>query len=394
LHEIEIDVDKVGDIIKETITREAIEQAGNGYSTTRVACHCGSRAKFSGQRSRELITLHGRLDFRRAYYYCAGCHRGFCPTDVRLDLGSEDCSRVVKAFAARMASYLPFDIAAGELRALRRINVSATTVQRLAKSVGESIGKSWDELAQQVATGQARPSKMHPKRLFLSMDAAKCHIGGEWRDVKLAAAYHRTDYGSVSFAEYYGSLEPASVFGRRIPTLVHVAGGDNCDDIQMLGDGAIWIWRVTTEHLPGAIQSLDFYHAAEHIQTLANARFGDGAALGYAWVDRQKDRLLNSELDQVQQDIAGWRPRGESKANIQRITANYLTTNRSRMDYYNLREQGYDIGSGLIESGCKSVVKARMGGAGMRWEKSGAAAILNLSAFWRSDRSVNYLQYT
>jgi hypothetical protein len=394
LHEIEIDVDKVGDIVKETITKEAIEQAGDGYSTTRAACQCGAAARFCGRRRRQIITLHGHLSFRRAYYYCRGCNRGFCPTDAKLDLGSGDCSRVVKAFASRVASYLPFAVATDELRALRHIDISTTTLQRLAKDVGERIGAAWDDLGEQFARGQAPASGMHPERLFLGMDAAKGHIGGEWRDIKLAATYHRAANGLISFAEYYGSLDRSVDFGRRLPAMAHIAGGDNCDDWQMVGDGAKWIWTETTKHLPAALQTLDFYHGTEHLQTFAKARFGEGAPAGYAWVDRQKGRLLNGDLDQIRQEVADWQPCGALKTAVQRSTANYLTENSSRMNYKALREAGYDIGSGLIESGCKMVVKNRMGGAGMRWEGAGATAVLNLSAFWRSDRSSNYLQYT
>ena len=33
----------------------------------------------------------------------------------------------------------------------------------------------------------------------------------------------------------------------------------------ILGDGAKWIWRVACELFPGAIQIVDFYHAAERL---------------------------------------------------------------------------------------------------------------------------------
>jgi hypothetical protein len=100
---------------------------------------------------------------------------------------------MVCSLAARVSSYLPFRMAAQELCALRRIDISATTVQRQAKQVGARIGREWDDLLPLVATGQAPPSEIYPNRLFQAMDAAKCHVGGEWRDAKLGAVYHRSE---------------------------------------------------------------------------------------------------------------------------------------------------------------------------------------------------------
>ena len=134
LDQIEASVDEVGDFIKEEITKEIVSNLGAGYQGSRIDCAvCRSRAKYCGTRSREVITLHGRLKFNRAYYYCKVCRSSLCPTDKQLGLGRDDCSRTVKAYSARVASYLPFAVAAKELKALRRIDISATKVQENAK---------------------------------------------------------------------------------------------------------------------------------------------------------------------------------------------------------------------------------------------------------------------
>jgi len=54
--------------------------------------------------------------------------------------------------------------------------------------------------------------------------------------------------------------------------------------------------------------------------------------------------------------------------------------------YASVEAKGYHIGSGVIEAGCKSVVKARMGGAGMRWSTRGAEAMLHLTANWHTSQ--------
>ena len=58
----------------------------------------------------------------------------------------------------------------------------------------------------------------------------------------------------------------------------------------------------------------------------------------------------------------------------------------SRMDYATYRRAGFPIGSGTIESACKTVVQARMKLAGMRWSRAGATAMLTLRSLSLSDR--------
>ena len=57
----------------------------------------------------------------------------------------------------------------------------------------------------------------------------------------------------------------------------------------------------------------------------------------------------------------------------------YFQKHANRMQYRTLTENGYQIGSGVIESACKHVVAERCKQAGMRWTQPGIDAIL----FWR-----------
>ena len=56
-----------------------------------------------------------------------------------------------------------------------------------------------------------------------------------------------------------------------------------------------------------------------------------------------------------------------------------------RMDYKRLLEQGYRIDSGSIESSCKNVVQGRLKGSGMRWNRRGASAMLEVRCALMSD---------
>ncbi|MCB0078547.1 MAG: hypothetical protein KDD73_14125, partial [Anaerolineales bacterium] len=64
----------------------------------------------------------------------------------------------------------------------------------------------------------------------------------------------------------------------------------------------------------------------------------------------------------------------------------YFLNNQSRMHYDRYRAQGLQIGSGSIESACKSVVAQRLKLAGMRWNHASARAVVTLRARLKSDR--------
>ena len=59
--------------------------------------------------------------------------------------------------------------------------------------------------------------------------------------------------------------------------------------------------------------------------------------------------------------------------------AGYFENNHRRMNYMELREQGWLMGSGVIESGAKQF-KARFAGPGMRWSREGAERLLPIRA--------------
>jgi hypothetical protein len=86
-----------------------------------------------------------------------------------------------------------------------------------------------------------------------------------------------------------------------------VAGYSGCDeDIQngdacvrqlvILGDGAVWIWNLATQHFPEATQIVDLFHAREHLHELARL-------LEFMLGDRKQDWLAARLADLDAGDI-------------------------------------------------------------------------------------------
>jgi len=63
------------------------------------------------------------------------------------------------------------------------------------------------------------------------------------------------------------------------------------------------------------------------------------------------------------------------------------------MRYERFRDRGLHIGSGVVESACKTLAQARLKQSGMRWTHDGAEAILQLRRMWIDAPSTNFGQY-
>jgi hypothetical protein len=73
------------------------------------------------------------------------------------------------------------------------------------------------------------------------------------------------------------------------------------------------------------------------------------------------------------------------KAEALHKESGYFHNNRKRMNYLDLRSEGYPIGSGMVESGGKQY-KDRFCGPGMRWSRKGAERLLPVRAAILSSR--------
>jgi len=63
----------------------------------------------------------------------------------------------------------------------------------------------------------------------------------------------------------------------------------------------------------------------------------------------------------------------------------YFENQVHRMNYPEYVAAGWQIGSGPVESACKTVVNQRLKGTGMRWGADGADSVCHLRALFRSE---------
>ena len=82
-----------------------------------------------------------------------------------------------------------------------------------------------------------------------------------------------------------------------------------------------------------------------------------------------------------------WPARPSAALRAQRqATEEYFGNNLHRMEYPEYQAEGWQIGSGVVESACKHVVASRCKRAGMRWDENGAENILALRCLALNER--------
>jgi hypothetical protein len=131
-------------------------------------------------------------------------------------------------------------------------------------------------------------------------------------------------------------------------------------------DGADWIQGFIDLHRPDALRILDFPHAAEHLHLLIEALQQAGVSVPVRGLERSLHILKHRDPGL----LLRWCER--LPAAVQALEAvqkqlHYFRKRVSLMQYPQYQQQGWPIGSGIVESANKLVVQARLKGAGMRF---------------------------
>lgn len=135
------------------------------------------------------------------------------------------------------------------------------------------------------------------------------------------------------------------------------------------------------------IRIIDYYHACQYVQQLADVIFGPGTE-SQCWAKRMREQLKTraNGVARVLQSAAALRhKRGlRGQAKVYEQASAYLKKRSRWMRYQSYRRQHVPIGSGITEAACKIVFTQRLKRSGMSWTISGGQVILDLRVIWLS----------
>jgi hypothetical protein len=189
-------------------------------------------------------------------------------------------------------------------------------------------------------------------------------------------------------ARFLASLEGQAALGEPLRRQGAQVGMDRAERWIAISDGGAGLEDWLRTHF-GRVEAviLDFYHASEHLGDLAKAWHGAGpeaaAAQHHEWSHRLKHEGGQAVLAELRALDCGSRP---SAREVWRETVTYFENQVHRMDYPRFVSQGWQIGSGPVESACKTVVSQRLKEAGMRWGEQGSDGVCHLRALFLSEK--------
>lgn len=370
-------------------------------------CHRAMRL-VDRERPRQLEGLVGEYTLVRPYFVCDACHHGRAPLDERLGVGPGSVSPGLSRAACRLGIEAPFGEASDVLGEVLQIVVDPEAVRRVSEGIGQVAETETQAAIARVKRGEEPWAGAEVERptspvLAVAVDGAQVHLDDAWHEMKVGVVAPLGPKTSVDEetgrtvlrrgeASYGAGLEAAEEFWYRVYVEACRRGLGSLAVlvVVVLGDGADWIWRYAARFLAVAgvevVEIVDVYHAFEHLWTVANAVFGTGTAQAAGWVEPLKRRLLQEGASAVLAALAELVANDELATDEVRKATAYFTEHAARMDYPRFLARQFPIGSGAVESACKTLVEARQKGAGMRWSRTGAQAIVTLRALHRSGR--------
>ena len=365
------------------------------------------------RRTVSMLTCGGRVQFRYPYAPKRGVS-GKALSRFGCEEGgpraTPEARRIIAESGAQLDSFLDAQTFLGENL---RLNVSVSTMMAITRDAAEKTRRAWmeDGLVENVRILSARKYPKDARYVGVTMvvlvdgTGAPCtHADTEGvrgksgdeagtREVKVVAIglYDHVDRNGRPIVRrgdvwYFASACSSDELESIMNMLARRRGIGKIRRVQFLGDGATWIQKIWEHAFKGcgAIRTLDFVHACSYLHTLLESlSASDECAADYKrfkgilkkWGGKSLMKNLAKRFGNSLEIVDG--DAGKALA--------YLKERVWMMDYRSLRKNGYYIGSGMVESACKTIVAARCKLAGMHWRHKNAAGIALLRATLRSN---------
>jgi Uncharacterised protein family (UPF0236) len=354
--------------------------------------YCAYAAKFHSYQQRRLLTVHGEVKVQRAYYYCGRCKQSFMPYDDVLGLVDE-ISPGLMPLVCLAGTLLPFaDAAEDVLKRFAGVRVSASTVLRCTEGAGERLRAQQKE-GKMVQPTHAEPQWTAPRddgqpAAYVGLDAFSVPMQGPGA----TKAEHRMLYTALLYTpqkehtRYLVDFE-LDALAEQVRSQARALGIAQVSDLIAVTDGGNGLEEALERHLAENLTTiLDWYHAAEHLCDFAKVRYAHDEEARTPWQHEAKNILYEQGgealLTYLQAIELPPRASTEVREELRKLIG-YFDNNRHRTDYPTYRTNGWDIGSGPTEAGCK-IIGERLKGSGMRWVEEGAATVAALRALYVS----------
>lgn len=162
---------------------------------------------------------------------------------------------------------------------------------------------------------------------------------------------------------------------------------EEAKSVQFIADGAPWIWnraRPMLEKLgvqpDKIIETLDYYHAAEHLAELMEYVEKKDKAL---ITKKIKDALWNGKIKKIEKLVK----QGIPGVDLNKFNPyKYFVKNSKRIDYQTLKNNKKPVGSGVVESGIRRVINLRFKSPSAFWYPENVEKLIYMRGVMLSGR--------
>jgi hypothetical protein len=281
--------------------------------------------------------------------------------------------------------------------------VSASAIHALVQRLGQKAEEQTQARLQEVAQ-ESQPQRGPTPLAVLMLDGWQARFRGlgwgqqqtqaervQWHEIKTGVFYRHEQAaqtqggrGVISKKVMVRWQGQALELGRRLHWEAQREGLGRAQDSLLLGDGIPWIWNLAADRWPKARQLLDFYHGGQHMWSLGRACYGEKEPQTKPWVEQRLHRLRHGREQSVLQEIAGLKPPRGERGQAVRREQNYFAGHAGRMNYKEIADRGWPVGSGAVESACRQS-QCRFKRPGQFWTPSGLRHLMALDEARRND---------
>jgi len=332
--------------------------------------------RHKGGKWHEFITRRGNIRVSGTYYHC-GCSNS--KSISNLVSSGKKFSHIANELVSRYAADGSYQKASRYLRKDFNIHLSHERLRQRILTVSGRIRRT-----RNVADDDRRFTNLAGQKLYGYADGVLINIRKEgWKECKLL----RYEDEQGSNLSHRGILGRISRFGRMARREAIRIGASRADELVFLMDGAEGFRHHIRTNLPMARQIVDYWHGCQHIAECSEMLYPQKPQSASRWRSKYSEVLRTQGARRLIARLSKSRARrcGEAELGALDKLLGFLRRRQERMDYPQLLSGGYRVDSGPIESSCKNVVQTRMKGAGMRWSRPGASAMLELRCALLSD---------
>lgn len=218
----------------------------------------------------------------------------------------------------------------------------------------------------------------------------------EWKDIKSAVLFklsHVVGGGKKRHAllTRHVVAVPADAgpesFGEAVERAAVRMGLREAKAVYYFSDGGAYLWNLYEYRFEAVAEgTLDYYHAMEHLGTVAAELIPEKAARD-AWLEAERKRIRKEGGARLAGTLAEMLKGVELSAEGRKVAEreiNYFDKHRGHMDYGKRRREGVPIGSGAVESLCGQF-QDRLKRRGQFWSRKGFAAILRAYVWYMNE---------